>query len=152
MCRTRSSPAASRWEQVATWSSLQRVVVNTVLSLTASATNSFLVSHILNEGKFNMVDVQNAVLAGGVAVGTSCDMDIGPFGALVIGTVAGIISTLSFNRLQPFLEEKVGLHDTCGVLNLHGIPGMIGGIAGAITAGTTADKVFGQDITSVFPA
>merc|ERR1712137_103179 len=129
----------------------QRVVINTVLALTASATNGFLFSHLFNKGKFNMVDIQNATLAGGVAVGSSCDMVVGAWPALLIGTIAGIASTAGFNRLQGFLEEKLDLHDTCGVLNLHGIPGFLGAIAGCFSAATATNTVFGQDISSVFP-
>lgn len=45
------------------------------------------------------VHIQNATLAGGVAVGTCADMNIGPFGAMLIGLVAGIISTFGFKFL-----------------------------------------------------
>lgn len=130
----------------------QRVVVNTVLALTGSATNAFLTSHLFNHGKFSMVDVQNATLAGGVAVGSSCDLVVGAWPAILIGSSAGVISTVGFNRLQPYLERTIGLHDTCGVLNLHGIPGIIGAITGAVSASFAGETVFGEDITSVFPA
>ena len=43
--------------------------------------------------------VQNATLAGGVAVGTSADMMIHPWGALLIGTVAGTLSALGYRYL-----------------------------------------------------
>ena len=33
-----------------------------------------------------------------------------------------------FKVVQPFLQDKVNLHDSCGVNNLHGIPGILGGL------------------------
>lgn len=51
---------------------------------------------------------------------------------LAIGLLAGIISTLGFHFITPFLERKIGLYDTCGIHNLHGIPGALGGIISAI--------------------
>jgi ammonium transporter Rh len=53
--------------------------------------------------------VQNATLAGGVAIGASCDLEIRPAGALTIGLTAGIISTFGFNKIQGFLERKLGI-------------------------------------------
>jgi len=46
----------------------------------------------------------------------------------MVGLAAGTISTLGFFFLSPLLEEKTGLGDTCGVHNLHGIPGLLGGL------------------------
>jgi ammonium transporter Rh len=87
--------------------------VNTVLSIAASCITTFIVSTILGKGRLNMVHIQNATLAGGVAVGTIADMNIRPSSAVIIGSVAGIISTLGFAFLTPLLK-KVKLHDTCG--------------------------------------
>ena len=79
-----------------------------------------------------MIDILNATLAGGVAIGASCGVTYYPAIALGIGIFAGAISCLCFKYLTPFLQRKLGLADTCGVHNLHGIPGIIGGVASAI--------------------
>ena len=44
--------------------------------------------------KMNIVDAQNACLAGGVAVGAIADLCLQPYGVLIIGSVAGMISTI----------------------------------------------------------
>ena len=46
------------------------------------------------------VHVQNATLAGGVAVGAAANLNIHPWGAMLVGTIAGIISTLGFQYLS----------------------------------------------------
>lgn len=42
------------------------------------------------------VHIQNAVLAGGVVVGTAGEMMLTPFGALAAGFLAGTVSTLGY--------------------------------------------------------
>lgn len=59
---------------------------------------------------------------------------------------------MCFNKLTPWLYEKVGLHDTCGVHNLHGLPGIIGGSIGAIAAAAANTTVYGDQLSSIFPA
>uniref|UniRef100_A0A8C5E0R0 Ammonium transporter Rh type A n=1 Tax=Gouania willdenowi TaxID=441366 RepID=A0A8C5E0R0_GOUWI len=108
-------------------------VINTYLSLAACVLSAYALSSLVeHKGKLDMVHIQNATLAGGVAVGTCADMSIGPFGAMLIGTVAGIISTLGFKYLSPVLASNLGIQDTCGVHNLHGMPGVLGGLAGIV--------------------
>ncbi|XP_034018726.1 LOW QUALITY PROTEIN: ammonium transporter Rh type A-like [Thalassophryne amazonica] len=108
-------------------------VINTYLSLAACVLSAYAISSLVeHKGKLDMVHVQNATLAGGVAVGTCADMDIGPYGAMLIGLLAGIISTLGFKYLNPILASSLGIHDTCGVHNLHGMPGILGGLAGIV--------------------
>ena len=43
--------------------------------------------------------IQNATLAGGVAVGTTADMPLEPWGAILMGIVAAVISVLGFKYL-----------------------------------------------------
>ncbi|XP_061097391.1 ammonium transporter Rh type A isoform X2 [Conger conger] len=119
-------------------------VVNTYLSLAACVMTAYAISSLVeHKGKLDMVHIQNATLAGGVAVGTCADMNIGPFGAMLIGSVAGIISTLGFKFLTPILTSSLGIQDTCGVHNLHGMPGILGGLAG-IAATALGKKKDGQ--------
>ncbi|XP_033126027.1 ammonium transporter Rh type B-like isoform X2 [Anneissia japonica] len=74
-----------------------RAVLNTYYSLAACCVTTFIVSHFVQkEGKFNMVHIQNATLAGGVAVGASADLMIHPWGAILIGTLAGVLSTVGY--------------------------------------------------------
>jgi len=49
-----------------------------------------------------------------------------------VGSFGGIVSSLGFSYLHGFLEEKIDLHDTAGVHNLHGIPGLLGGLISAV--------------------
>ncbi|KAK5618533.1 hypothetical protein CRENBAI_016853 [Crenichthys baileyi] len=108
-------------------------VINTYVSLAACVLSAYAVSSLVeHKGKLDMVHIQNATLAGGVAVGTCADMQIQPFGAMLIGLVAGIISTLGFKHLSPILSSNLGIQDTCGVHNLHGMPGILGGLAGIV--------------------
>ncbi|XP_053192567.1 ammonium transporter Rh type A [Scomber japonicus] len=108
-------------------------VINTYLSLAACVLSAYAISSLVeHKGKLDMVHIQNATLAGGVAVGTCADMNIGPFGAMLIGFVAGIISTVGFKYLSPILAANLGIQDTCGVHNLHGMPGILGGLAGIV--------------------
>lgn len=53
---------------------------------------------------------------------------------------------------QPFLLSKLKLHDTCGVHNLHGMPGVLAGIVGAILAGMASESQYGLSLYQQFPA
>ena len=55
---------------------------------------------LISEKKFDMVDIQNATLSGGVAVGAVADLAIPPYGAFIIGSLTGIISTLGYRLVQ----------------------------------------------------
>jgi len=75
--------------------------------------------------------VLNATLAGGIIVGSCCCLVVSPAFAMGLGAVGGIVSALGYLKLNSFVQEYAYLYDTCGVQFLHGIPGLLGGIAGA---------------------
>jgi ammonium transporter Rh len=127
----------------------QRAVVNTILALSACTVTTFWVSCILSTNwKFRPVDLQNATLSGGVAIGAVCHMTLNTADSLLIGAAAGLCSTVGFARLQAILEKN-GLHDTCGVNNLHGIPSILGGVASVILAAYKGPM--GHDYPEVMP-
>lgn len=110
-------------------------MVNTILALCSSTVCAFWLSSCLDErGRFRPVDIQNATLAGGVAIGCTANLTMSGFGAICIGGCAGLVSCFGFNHVMPFLEHTVGIHDTCGIHNLHGMPSLLGGIASVIVA------------------
>jgi len=65
---------------------------------------------------------------------------------MALGVVAGVISSLGFLRLSAFLKEKINLHDTCGIHNLFGMPGVYGGLISAVFA-SLADSYFSNEAT-----
>nr|AQM52660.1 rhesus family B glycoprotein [Protopterus annectens] len=129
-----------------------RTVMNTYYSLAACTLAAYAISALVNhEGKLDMVHIQNATLAGGVAVGTAAEMVMTPFGAMIVGFITGTISTLGFKYLSPILDSKLKIQDTCGIHNLHGMPGIIGAVVGSIIASFATRDVYGAGLKDVFP-
>jgi len=134
---------AADWQQ-------QRVIVNTVMAISASCITACAMSRIILQ-RLDMEVLLNATLAGGVAVGSSSDLVVSGGTAMAIGALAGVVSALGFLKLSGFLQVKIKLHDTCGVNNLHGIPGLIGGIFGAISVGTAGNSFDQAALEATFP-
>ncbi|XP_064267721.1 ammonium transporter Rh type A isoform X1 [Passer domesticus] len=128
-------------------------IINTYYSLAACTVVTFALSSLVDKrGKFSMVLIQNATLAGGVAVGTCADLEIHPFSAMFIGVIAGIVSVLGFQFLTPVMASKLKIQDTCGVHNLHGLPGILGGIAGIIVTAIKMESRNGHPLTPAMQA
>jgi len=102
-----------------------QALLNTVLALLSSTVMTFGLSQ-LQDGRLDPQTIQNATLAGGVAIGATASV-VGPFAAAVLGTIAGSLATVGF-ALSPLFRVV----DTCGVHNLHGLPGILGGIYSAL--------------------
>lgn len=131
----------------------QRAIVNTYLSLASCTVATFMLSAAVSHkpGKLDMVHIQNSTLAGGVAVGAVANMFITPGGAIAIGMGAAFISVLGYRYLTPKLE-KIGIQDTCGVNNLHGMPGIYSGLLSALFAGLATVEIYGIEMGNIFPA
>lgn len=61
----------------------------------------------------SQVHIQNATLAGGVAMGTAAEFMIQPYGALIVGFCCGLISTLGY---LVFSVRTLLIFHTCLIL------------------------------------
>jgi ammonium transporter Rh len=73
--------------------------------------------------------IMYASLAGGVIIGSTSHLIDKPGAALVMGTVAGLVSSIGLIKLSPILEKEIKLYDSCGVNFAFGVPGLMGGLA-----------------------
>ena len=127
-----------------------------------------MISFFYSQKKMNIVDAQNASLSGGVAVGAIAHLMLQPYGALLIGSAAGILSTVGYQIIQViwkllnffkkviknynalyilikqgWLQDVVNLHDSCGVNNLHGMPGIFSTLLSALFCGIASEATYG---------
>ncbi|NWR79246.1 RHBGB protein, partial [Centropus unirufus] len=127
-------------------------LLNTYFSLAASTMATFVLLPVLHEeSSLWMVQIQDAALANAAMMGMAGEMMVTPFGALIAGFLAGLIPPLGFRFLMPILHSRLKTQDTCGVHNVHGLPGILGGFLGTLlTALATADA-YGDRLELVFP-
>lgn len=113
-------------------SKMPLAAVNTVISLCGATVSTYIASAMIRK-KVAIEDMANAALAGGVAIGSACAHTT-PKAALMLGFIAGIISVIGFAVIQPRVQKILKGIDTCGVHNLHGMPGILGGLAAIFIA------------------
>lgn len=114
-------------------------VLNTILALCGSTLATFIFSKLIR-GKVEIEDIANAALAGGVCIGSTCST-ANPGFSMVIGICAGILSTLGFAVIAPKVCKLIRGTDTCGVHNLHGMPGLLGGLFAIAITGNVGVQV-----------
>ncbi len=103
---------------------------NVILALSGSTIATYFLTVALRK-KISLGDMANAALAGGVAIGSVCDSATHSE-ALIIGILAGALSAVGFAKIQAKLQNGLKLVDTCGVSALHGLPGLLGGLAALV--------------------
>ncbi len=124
-------------------------IVNVIIALCGSTIATYAASLKLR-GKVCVADIANAALAGGVAIGSTCDK-VSPTIAFAIGILAGALSTFGFAVIQDRFQNAIKKVDTCGVLHLHGLPGLFGGLVAMLTVNgiSQVDQIKGIGITIV---
>lgn len=122
----------------------ERVVltaINTIFALCGATLATYIFTKLIR-GKIEIEDIANAALAGGVAIGSTCDVTTPGF-ALLIGLAAGAISVIGYSIIAPKVEKLIRGTDTCGVHNLHGMPGIFGGIVAIFITGKLGTQLGG---------
>ena len=105
--------------------------VNTIFALCGATVSTCICSVLFNRHKMMIGDVANAALAGGVAIGAVCNVVQAPT-ALLIGAVAGALCVWGYAVVQARIRNVCKIVDTCGVHNLHGMPGLFGGLVAVV--------------------
>ena len=126
----------------------ERVVltaINTVFALAGATIATYIFSKLIR-GKVDIEDIANASLAGGVAIGSTCDI-ANPGMSMLIGLAAGILSTAGYAIIAPKVQKLIRGTDTCGVHNLHGMPGLLGGLSAIIVTGNAGTQIICMIIT-----
>lgn len=121
-----------------------RCFMNTVLALAACVIASMGFSMYVGK-KFDMVHMQNSTLAGGVAMGSAANLYLTPAGAMSVGFAAAFVSVYGYNYAAPVLQRKFRVWDTCGINNLHGMPGIFGALVSVIAIGVASYDHYGRD-------
>jgi ammonium transporter Rh len=124
--------------------------VNTILALCGATAATYVFTLIFRKGEIAISDMANAALAGGVAIGATCNVVSAQL-ALVIGALAGTLCVFGYAIVQPVVQRAFKIVDTCGVHNLHGMPGLLGGLAAIfIVPGIAGAQISGIVFTVVF--
>jgi ammonium transporter, Amt family len=108
-------------------------MVNTWVA-TACATLAWMFAEWLVKGKPSMLGAASGAVAGLVAITPAAGF-VGVVGAIVIGSLAGVVCLWGVNGLKKML----GADDSLDVFGVHGV----GGILGAILTGVFVDPALG---------
>lgn len=101
---------------------ISHIFVTTNLAAAAGTIGALAIAW-LRYGKPSLSLTLNGTLAGLVAVTAGCDV-VSPFGAIIIGLLAGILLVYSVS----FIENKLKIDDPVGASSVHGICGAFGTI------------------------
>jgi Amt family ammonium transporter len=108
--------------------------LNTLLA-TAAAVLGWSLTERLVKGKSSALGVASGMVAGLVAITPACGT-VGPFGAIALGFIAGIVCVWGVTGLKKLLNAD----DSLDVFGVHGLGGIVGAL---LTAVFSADSLGG---------
>ncbi|HEY9221269.1 MAG TPA: ammonium transporter [Lutibacter sp.] len=96
------------------------IIITTNLAGAAGALSAMFITWIIY-GRPDISMTLNGVLAGLVAVTAGCAA-VSPFGAFMIGLIAGVVVVFSIE----FIDKKLKIDDPVGAISVHGVTGALG--------------------------
>ena len=111
-----------------------RGIINTYLSMIGALFSTFIISPLFYKGQLKMEHILNCSYVGGIIIGGCCTICPSGWAAILIGFLGGTISILFLWRIKALLHS-IRFEDTIGVLQIFGIPGVLGGVATSIFFG-----------------
>ena len=82
--------------------------------------------------KFSVIDLFNGSLCGCIGAGSSVGLFVNPCACMILGMISGIVCVVGMEYLTGWLERNWKIFDTFGIHNVRGLPGIIGGLGGAV--------------------
>lgn len=77
-----------------------KAIINTLAAISASCVVTFGISSLAGKGKLNVLHVQHATIAGGIAIGSVVDLNVQIYIALIVGSIAGFLSTIGYQYID----------------------------------------------------
>ncbi len=109
------------------------IILNTILSGSAAGTIAFFHAFWLQKKQAIYEKTIGGILGGLVAITASCNI-VTPFGAILIGSLAGIVHNYAFD----FVLFKLKVDDPVGAIPVHGFCGAFGTLMLALVAPESA--------------
>ena len=107
---------------IGNWELIGSVILNTFLASAAGGISTMFYTYF-SYGKIDITMVINGILAGLVSITAGCNV-VGPFSAILIGLIAGVVVDLAV-----VLFDRLKVDDPVGAIAVHGINGLFGTIA-----------------------
>jgi ammonium transporter, Amt family len=112
----------------------------TTMAATGAAALGWLATERIRDGHATSLGAASGVVAGLVAITPSCS-SVTPFGAIVVGLIAGVVCALAVG-----LKYRLGFDDSLDVVGVH----LVGGLWGTLSVGLFASASTTAGVDGLF--
>ncbi|XP_053214311.1 ammonium transporter Rh type B-like [Panonychus citri] len=129
------------------------VALNTFIAVTASCLSAFAVSSLLDsQDRFSIRHVRIGSAAGFVAMSIIGQYILHVYMVFVCGISVGALSIIMDTQVNPFLFNRLRIHDTHSIHAAYGFPALISGLSSSIFAYMADLSSYDCSLYQIFPA